>query len=163
MGECMKKPLLAALMLTVALGACGFRQSKLNPFNWFGNSQQQAVPAQYDPATGQKIVPQATPGMVAQVTDLVVERRPGGALVRATGLPPTQGWWNAGLKAENDGVPVKGVLTFRFVIAPPPGATPVSTPQSREVTVAIYLSDAQLAGVTQITVTGTENARSSRR
>ncbi len=163
MGECMKKPLLAALMLTVALGACGFRQSRLNPFNWFGTSQQQAAPAQYDPVTGQKIVPQATVGMVAEVIDLVVERRPGGALVRATGLPPTQGWWNAALKAENGGKPVKGVLTFRFEIAPPPGQTPASTPQSREVTVATYLSDAQLDGVSQITVTGTQNARTSRR
>ena len=159
----MKKPLLAALVLTIALGACsGFRQSRMNPRNWFGGSQRTASVA-VDPVTGAKPVPADTRDMVAEVETLVVERRPGGALIRATGLTPTQGWWNAALVVENDGKPVKGVLTFRFAIAAPVTATPVSTPQSREVTVAAYLSDAQLDGVTQITVTGLNNARSSRR
>lgn len=159
----MKKPLLAALVLTVALGACsGFRQSRMNPFNWFGGSQKVA-PVAIDPVTGGKLAPADTRDMVAEVETLVVERRPGGALIRATGLTPTQGWWNASLVAETDGKPVKGVLTFRFVVAAPLQATRVSTPQSREVTVATYLSNAQLDGVTQITVTGLNNARSSRR
>ncbi|MBI1219367.1 MAG: hypothetical protein GC186_12540 [Rhodobacteraceae bacterium] len=159
----MKKPLLAALVLTLALGACsGFRQSRMNPFNWFGGSKK-AAPVAVDPATGVALAPADTRDLVAEVETLVVERRPGGAIIRATGLAPTQGWWNAALAVENDGKPVKGVLTYRFVISPPLGATPVSTPQSREVTVAIYLSDAQMDGVTQITVTGLNNARSSRR
>lgn len=159
----MKRPLFAALVLTLALGACsGFRQSKVNPFNWFGGSKKTA-PVAIDPVTGGKVAPPDTRPLVAEVETLVVERRPGGAIIHATGLTPTQGWWNAALIAENDGKPVKGVLTFRFVIASPLSPTPVSTPQSREVTVATYLSDAQLDGVTQITVTGLTNARSSRR
>lgn len=159
----MKKPLLAALVLTVALSACsGFRQSRMNPFNWFGGSQRVA-PIAIDPVTGGKVAPTDSRDLVAEVETMVIERRPGGALIHATGLTPTQGWWNAALIPENDGKPVKGVLTFRFVIAGPLKATPVSTPQSREVTVATYLSNAQLDGVTQITVTGLNNARSSRR
>lgn len=158
----MRKPLLAALIAALTLGACG--QSRLNPLNWFGHSKRTAVATvPVDPKTG---VPLAQPDprpQVAEVTSLSVERTPGGAIVHATGLPPTQGWWNAELVPENDGKPVKGVLSYRFVIVPPPGATAVSTPQSREVTVAVRLTDYQLQGVHAITVAGSADARTVRR
>lgn len=158
----MRRPLAAAMVLAVLVGGCGFEKSRLNPLNWFGQSKKTTV-QKVDPVTG---VPLPTPdprGMVAEVTSMRVEQVPGGAIIHATGLPPTQGWWNAALIAQNDGKPVKGVLTFRFVIVPPPGTTPVSTPQSREVTVATHLTDFQLAGVRAITVTGSRNARTARR
>ena len=93
----------------------------------------------------------------------VYARQPGGAIVRATGLPPTQGWWDASLVAENSGLPVDGVLTYRFVVDQPREATRVSTQQSREVTAAAYLSDIKLEGISQIVVLGAENSQSSRR
>jgi hypothetical protein len=101
--------------------------------------------------------------LVADVTEMEVARQPGGAIVRAAGLPPTQGWWDAALVAENRGEPVDGVLTYRFVVDQPRGPARVSTPQSREVTAAAYISDIKLANVTQIVVLGAANSRSSRR
>ncbi|MFZ1728405.1 MAG: hypothetical protein WBO29_07745 [Albidovulum sp.] len=156
----MRLPILALMLAALTLTSCGrIRESRiLNPFNWFGRSQESQVVAVADPnviADGRLLV--------AQVTELEIARQPGGAIVRASGLPPTQGWWNTELIADNDGQPVDGVLTYRFVIAKPIGQTRVSTPQSRELTVATYLSDIKLAEVRQIVVLGAENSRSVRR
>ncbi len=158
----MKKPLIAALVAVLVVGACG--KSRLNPLNWFGPSERVAVnkPA-VDPQTGVPLAkPDARP-LVAQVTALAVERTAGGAILRATGLPPRQGYWDAALLPETDGQPVKGVLSFRFVILPPTSPSGVSTPQSREVVVARRLSDAQLQGVRAITVIGEQDTRTVRR
>ncbi|OYX45573.1 MAG: hypothetical protein B7Z02_01035 [Rhodobacterales bacterium 32-67-9] len=149
------------LIVTLVLAGCGrVRESRLNPFNWFGRSVEST----------QTVAEAAVPGrpddgriLVAQVTDMEVARQPGGAIIRATGLPPTQGWWNTDLVVENGGEPVDGVLTYRFVIAEPLAANRVSTPQSRELTAATYISDIKLAGVSRIVVLGAENSRSSRR
>lgn len=153
--------LLSALALPVALAGCGrLRESRINPFNWFGRSRETAVVVSDPVVPGRPDDPRI---LVAQVTDMEVARQPGGAIVRASGLPPTQGWWDAALVAENGGEPVDGVLTYRFVVDQPHEVTRVSTPQSREVTAAAYLSDAKLANVSQIVVLGAENSRSSRR
>lgn len=156
----MRLPVFGVLILALALGACArVRDSRLNPFNWFQRSEVVV-------ASAESVVPgRPNDGrlLVAQITDMEVARHPGGAIVRATGLPPTQGWWKADLVAENNGVPVDGVLTYRFVIAQPLGPKPVSTPRSREVTAATHLSDIRLANVTQIVVVGAQNSRVSRR
>ncbi len=157
----MRTPVSGLLILALVLAGCGrLRESRINPFNWFGRSQTTTV------AVGEPAVP-GRPGdpriLVAQVTDMEVARQPGGAIVRATGLPPTQGWWDASLVAENSGLPVDGVLTYRFVVDQPREATRVSTQQSREVTAAAYLSDIKLEGISQIVVLGAENSQSSRR
>ena len=120
----MRLPVTGLLILALVLAGCGrMRESRLNPFNWFGRSQETTVVAT-DP-----IVP-GRPGdpriLVAQVTEMEVARHPGGAIVRATGLPPTQGWWDAALVAENNGEPVDGVLTYRFVVDQPLKQTRVS-------------------------------------
>ncbi|MCV2864158.1 hypothetical protein [Defluviimonas sp. WL0075] len=158
----MRKPATVLMAIAIALSLAGcakVRESKLNPFNWFGRSKE--APAQVqETASG---VPNDPRLLVAQVTELVVERMPEGAIVRATGLPPTQGWWKAELVAENGGDPVEGVMTYRFVIAPPVGAKPASTPQSREVTAAAFLSNIKLESIRSIVVTGEANSRSSKR
>lgn len=157
----MRLPVSGLLILALVLAGCGrIRDSRINPFNWFGRSEPVAV------ATAEPAVP-GRPGdpriLVAEVTDMEVARQPGGAIVRATGLPPTQGWWDAALVAENGGLPVDGVLTYRFVIDQPREATRVSTPQSRAVTAAAWLSDVKLANISQIVVLGAQNSRASRR
>ena len=77
---------------------------------------------------------------------------------------PTQGWWKAELVSDNRSRPDEnGVLTYRFLVFQPLGATPVSTPQSRELTAAIFVSDIRLADVTQIVVQGETNSRTSGR
>lgn len=161
----MRTPLMAALAALMVLGACGaMRESRLNPVNWFGRSEAReptlAPDGGWDPAVLDNRPP------VEQVTLLAIEPIPGGAILRAAGLPPTQGWWDAELVAEEDaeGAPAEaGVLAFRFLVAAPRTPQAVATPVSREVTVAIYLSDIRLRDVRQIIVRGRTNERVIRR
>jgi hypothetical protein len=157
----MRKPLIAALAGLMVLGACAAaRESRLNPANWFGRSQAQAPTLAPEGGYGPRV--QDNRALVEQVTFAVIEPIPGGAILRATGLPPTQGWWDAELVAETDGV-APGALAFRFVVAAPRTPQPASTPQSREVTVALYLSSIALRDIRQITVRGRTNERLLRR
>lgn len=141
------------LGLSGGLAACG--QSRLNPFNWFGRSEQRA---KLDEVPVVAADPRA---LAAEVVSMSVDALPGGAIIRATGRAPTQGWWDAELVPRDLGE--DGVLVLDFRVFPPITATDVNTPQSREVTVAIYLSDIKLAPLTEIVVQGQGNARSSRR
>lgn len=146
------------LTLAIALSGCGLRESRLNPFNWFGSGA--------DAETAQPMeiqVRQDTRPLVAQITDLVVERTPGGAIVRVTALPPEQGWYDAGLVAETGDTPVDGVIAYSFRARPPAAPTRVSTVQSRELVAAVFISDIALATARQIRVTGALNSRTARR
>ncbi|MGI9390383.1 MAG: hypothetical protein ACR2O1_10035 [Boseongicola sp.] len=100
---------------------------------------------------------------MAEITALVIERMPGGAIIRATGLPPEQGWHTAELVRETESEPVDGVLTYSLRAIPPATRNRVSTQQSRELTVARFLSDFELASVRQIRVVGARNSRVARR
>ncbi|MCB2129863.1 MAG: hypothetical protein KDE03_12485 [Rhodobacteraceae bacterium] len=154
----MRTPVTILLVTVLTVGACGtIRESRLNPFNWFGRSQSSSATVAADQAKADPRNP------VEEVIAMDVARQPGGAIVTATGLPPTQGWWSAELVAENDGEPVDGVMTYTFVVFPPVKGGTVSTPQSREVTAAVFLSNIKLAGIRQIVVQGKTNSRSSRR
>jgi hypothetical protein len=146
---------LLMVTLCVALSGCGgLRQSKLNPFNWFGRSE----PRETIVLPGEKADPRP---LVEAVLSLSVEPMPGGAIVRARGQTPTQGWWQAEL-VELD-VDENGVLAFEFRLLPPITNTDVSTPQSRQVDVAVFVSDYKLEFVREIVVQGATNARSARR
>lgn len=156
----MRLPITLMLITALTVAGCGrIRESRLNPFNWFGRSAPAPVEAAAviaaDPGDGRTLV--------AEVTAMEVTAQPGGAIIRATGLPPTQGWWQADLVALNGGEPVEGVLSYRFVIVAPPGETRISTPQSREITAAVFVSAKVLADVRTITVQGAAGSRSSRR
>ncbi|MFZ1661316.1 MAG: hypothetical protein WAT77_05105 [Paracoccaceae bacterium] len=151
---------MTALVLTMTLADCAkVRDSRLNPFNWFGRSraaQTQTVLAPNEAADGRQLI--------QQVTALEVTKTNYGAIVQAKGLPPTQGWWKAELKADNRGKPDEnGVVTYRFLVFQPPGPTPVSTVQSRELTAAAFLSTVDLDSISQIVVQGELNSRSSGR
>lgn len=153
----------AMLAAALALAACGgFRDSRLNPRNWFKRSAPETVTAEVPPGDPRPLVD--------QVTQLTITPMPGGAIVTATGLPPTQGWWEADLVAEDttpepgpDGtieLPDPGVVTYRFLIHEPPGPRRTSTPQSRQVTAGAFLSDIRLEGVRKIVVLGAQSSRS---
>lgn len=150
----------------VGLGACGrVRDSRLNPFNWFGQSRSEEPTLA--PAEGYQANVDTRP-VVDQVTALQVDRVPGGALVTATGLPQTQGHWAAALIAEATGPsgrPLRdgATLGFEFRVAPPETPTRSGPPQSRELTATVYLTDQDLTGVRTITVKGLRNQRSARR
>jgi hypothetical protein len=148
---------ICVLCLVLLAGCGGFRDSRLNPLNWFGGAQA----ADLEP-----LLPEEAPdprALVADVIDMQIEQLPGGAILRATGRAPTQGFWQAELvlRETPDQDPTAQVYDFR--IFPPVTPANVSTPQSREVTVALYLSDIDLANVQSITVQGATNARAIRR
>ena len=151
----MKLPIIAVLVLATALGGCGrLRESRFNPFNWFGPGRQAVVTDLY-------VRPDDARALVAQVTALKVEPYPGGAIVRATGVPPTQGYWDAELVAQP--LDDKGRLVYEFRVFPPPQPVAAGTPYSRQITVAAALSTIKLQGVTAIVVQGASNALSSGR
>jgi hypothetical protein len=84
----------------------------------------------------------------------------GGAIVRATALPPTQGYWEADLvRAEDE----DGRIVFDFLIVPPVTPQRVSTHPSREITAGAFVSNRDLAGAREIVVRGDRTSRSSRR
>lgn len=154
----MRIALLAVMTALLILSACGkVRTSRFNPFNWSRPEVTTLAPKQGYQVTADNRQ------LVGQVLTLVVEPMPGGAIVRATGLPPTQGYWQADLVPENDGEPVDGVLTLRFVVYPPPAPTPSSTQPSREITVGLFLADQQLARISRINVQGQTTALSVKR
>ena len=154
----MTRPLLATLALVVLLGACGSAPKKwYNPFGWFGGSREASASQRVAASVGTPSDPRP---LVDQILSMTVERYSGGAIVRATGLPPTQGFWAGELIAQPV---VDGRLEFRFVLLPPPVTSRVSTAVSREVTAAASVSEIKLQGVREIIVTGAQNARSSRR
>lgn len=141
--------------LGLALAGCGaVRQSKLNPFNWFRKSEpRETIVLPEEGSDGRPLVD--------TVLSMQVEPIPGGAVVRARGVTPTQGWWDAELVARD--LDEDGVLVYEFRLMPPAGRTDVNTQQSREIDVAIYISDVKLQNVREIVVQGAQNARSARR
>lgn len=145
----------SVLCLLLSLAACGgIRDSRLNPFNWFGRSEPV-----------EKVVidekPEDHRQRVETVLSMAVEPVSSGVIVRATGRSPAQGYWEAELVPQP--LTAEGVLVLDFRISPPRETTNVSTPRSREVTVALHLSNIKLADVRQIIVQGANDARSAGR
>lgn len=155
----MRIPLLAGLVLVMTLTACGrLRESRLNPFNWFSRGERVEttdVAAPVERADGRQLV--------ANVTSLVIERTKGGAIIRATGLPPTQGFWAAELVPVEGSEVESGELVYEFLIFPPPTPQPASTQRSREITAATFLTDFRLDAISSITVRGAATSQSARR
>ena len=151
----MRVPILAVLVLATALPGCArLRESRFNPLNWFGPGREAAVTDLY-------VIPEDTRALVAQVTLLKIEPYPGGAIVRATGVPPTQGYWEAELVAQP--LDENGQLVYEFRVFPPLVPAVAGTPYSRQITVAAAISNIALQGVSTVVVQGAGNALSARR
>ena len=141
-------------LVAVALSGCArIGESRLNPLNWFGSDDGETVAPIEVENERRPLVP--------QITSLVIERTPGGAIVRATALPPSQGWFAPELvPAASD----RGdVLSYAFRAVPPETPTRTSTVQSRELSAAVFLSEITLSQVRVIQVTGSQNSRIARR
>jgi hypothetical protein len=152
----MRKAVLAGLAAgMVVTGCASVRDSRLNPFNWFGRSQEERAVAQAAAVVDGGRV------QVDQVIALTVEPASGGAIVRAVGVPETQGWYKAELIREE--TEAEGEAVFRFVVKKPEGVALTGTPMSREITAATFLTTFQLESIRTVTVTGARNARSTRR
>lgn len=173
----MRKTFSALLVSTLVLTGCAtVRDSRVNPFNWFGTARSE--PLTRTEAETNPLIPQRS-GLFAasreraavyngrpfdQVTDLTIEPVPGGALIRATGLAARQGIYAVQLTPDNeDELPVDGVLTYRLEGVEPERNTPVGAQPTREVVAARKVTNQTLAGVRTIRVLGQRNALTSSR
>lgn len=146
-----------ALAGVATLAGCArVSESRLNPLNWFGKSESAEVVT----ATQTDTDPRR---LVSQVVTLRAEPVPGGAIIRATGLPQIQGYYDGALVPLNGGVPVNGVLNYEFRASAPDVQTRSGPERSREVIVGLFVSDQSLAGVSQIRVSAASNALIVRR
>ena len=156
----MARRLISSVLLLALLSGCsGWQDSRVNPTNWFGRGA--SAPDTLVP-TDATTVTDSRP-LVAQVIALSADSTPGGIILRATGLPATQGYSRGALLLQNtDGAPVDGTLTFEFRAAPPTWQAAVGTPASREIIIGVFLSRQDLQGVTSLRVVGEGNERSIR-
>jgi hypothetical protein len=163
------------ILATVALTGCAaINESRFNPLNWFGSSQpdpaaMDVANAEVNPLIPRRRVsffinnqPEAFAGRpIAEITEVLVERRPGGAIIRATGQAKRVGPFDVRLIAD-EAASVDGTLVFDLKALQQAG--PRSTnPRARQVTVGRWITDQDLAGIRTVTVRGADNARSVRR
>ena len=148
----MTRTILAILAISLTVSACGrIRDSRINPFNWFGRDRTETVAV-----TDEALLRDPRP-FVAEVLSLKIEPTPEGAIIRAVGLPTLQGYWNAELvEIERDDL---STLTYEFRVTPPPFQTRQSTQRSREIIVAKEVSTNRLNKIRTITVIGQSNRR----
>jgi hypothetical protein len=153
----MVRPVLLVLCLALSVSACSrLGQSWVNPLNWFGSSQT----VQTQTVTGDNR-PLVTPGQLAEpadgrvlvtdVTGLVIEQTPDGAIIRATGVAPQSGYYNAQLvrRSLDD-----GVLTYEFRAEPGPPSPSVGSVAARTLNVATTVASTTLDAVRTVRVIG---------
>ena len=157
-------------------GCSGYRQSRINPRNWFGRST--ARPREVAAADGSNpLIPEREDSIfrrgpreevydgtpVDQVTALAVERTSDGAIIRVTGQTVRQGAFDVRLVPEQPmDAPVSGVLSYELQ-AVQPSDTPQGPARTRLVQAGVFVSNQTLAQVTQVRVRGLRNERVSRR
>ena len=144
-----------AICSLLMAGCARIGESRFNPVNWFGSDEDTTT-------VSAPIIEEDPRPLIPEISDLRIERSPGGAIIRATGVPPAQGWHGGVLVPLSDG-PIDGVLTFAFRAIPPDGITPSSTQQSRELVVAVFIPEQQLQRTRTVRVMGARNLRSARR
>jgi hypothetical protein len=170
----MRKPVVAALVLTMTLSACGaVRDSRLNPFNWFGGSREVAGDVQTADGTAQAnpLIPQRRGAFrrpdavymgqpLDQVTELRIERVADGAIVRVQGIAQRADAYDIRLVPQ----PTERAGELHYQLQGEfPELTRSTIRLQRPVTVAIHLTDQELEGVRRIRVSALRNARESRR
>ncbi|MFV1876275.1 hypothetical protein [Nioella sp.] len=142
--------LMALLVVVLGLTGCA---SRLNPMNWFGRDREERVQISETVAA-----PVDDRQLVTEVISLSVDPLPGGAIVRAMGLPPRQGYWEADLVEVGR---EDGEIVFEFRVYRPVDAnTRVGTQRSREILAGTSLTTQDLAGIRQIVVIAQQNRRS---
>ena len=158
---------------TLVLSSCSrWRDSRVNPSNWFGNSRSTPVAATVE--NPNPLIPARTSifkrdkrevyegTLVREVTDLAIEPTSTGGIVRVTGLSTLQGAHDVRLTSEEDDEPVDGVLTFSLR-AVQPNDQGLGTRAGRTVRVGRYVSSQVLARTTSIRIVAETNVRSVRR
>ena len=145
---------ITAATALLGLVGCGVGESRLNPFNLLGGDRGERVVAASIARSPERPV-------VEQVVSASLAPTRGGVIVNATGLPETQGFWEAELVRQPSEDP--SVLVLEFQVLPPPVETRVGTQPSREVLTGRRFSAQDLAGIRTIVVAGRLNQRVLRR
>lgn len=168
----MRKPLSLLLAGAILLAGCGgWRDSRINPSNWFGSSKVSEAPVSGDvnplipEKTGSGIFDKPEPVdrsvLIAEVSELRIERTSVGAIIYATGIASRQGAFNVALTpTDNEDA---SVLEYDFRVVYPEFATPTGSAFSRTIHEAVSLTNEDLKGIRLIRVNGANNARESRR
>jgi hypothetical protein len=166
----MKKAVMILIASTLVLASCGtVRESRFNPFIWFGKSRSQPV------AEGVEVNPliprrnafaaarRVEAGvLIDQVAELVVERRPGGAVIRARGVSATVGISKARLSlVEEESTDMDRIYELLYI--PFPARIAGGSEAARSVMVAKALTDRELQQLRTITVRAARNERVTRR
>lgn len=150
------------LIGSLALGGCG------RVGGWFGRSAPApAAEGEANPLIPRRNLASRPPEVyrgtqVQTVTAMSVERIKGGAIIRATGVTQFQGGYDARLVLRDFDPDNKSDVVFDFMVVQPRTGQ-VGAQSSREITVGAAVTDQELEGVRRITVSGAQNARTSRR
>lgn len=176
MAGMMRKQVILLSAAALVLSNCGgWRDSRVNPTNWFGRSNSTPVEQTETKAVNPLLPRSEGRGFFSRpeaedlsvpassITELRVEPTAAGAIIYAVAQTSRQGAFDAELR------PVEGVpedptvleLTFRVVY--PERATPVGPERTRTVRAAHTVSTQDLAPIRTIRVIGAQNIRETRR
>lgn len=163
----MRRQVTLLLASALILTSCGtVRESRFNPFNWFGNSRSAPIEATDDENA---LIPRrnsifarreaaAYAGQpIGEITELLVEPRPGGAILRASGVADRAGPFDVRLVKEDEASDAQ-TLTYSLRVLQAPGPRDVG-PWARTVTAAVPLTFQDLRGIRTIRVQGARNQR----
>jgi len=168
----MRKTVILLVLASLVLSSCGWRDSRVNPRNWFGDSRSEARVPQETTQTN-ALIPPARRGifarpeaedrsvLIAEVTALRIEPTNSGAIILATGTASRQGGYASELRLLDDSP--DGVLSYEFRVVYPVEQTPTGSALTRTVNEAITLTRQDLAGIRTIRVIAAQNQRESRR
>ncbi|WP_147124671.1 hypothetical protein [Shimia ponticola] len=153
----MKRALISLTLIAATTAGCArVAESPINPMNWFSRDNTAPVaPADIKPLVPERRVVRSIDNraLVQQVTSLEVIPTSGGAIVQATGVASNAGTFSAQLvqRARSGGVLSYEIRTF----AGGGGG-------GSRVSVAEFVSNGDLAGITRIEVSSATNTLSRR-
>ena len=169
----MRKPLMLLLTASLFLSACGWRDARINPRNWFGKGRAVAVETDgkaVNPlipkrsALRRRREPKDTSVAIAALTELRINPTPTGAIILATGIAERQGAFNAELRPDESNKDAgTDTLSYTFRVTYPRVRTPLGSEHTRTISVAQSLSNQDLRNIRLIRVNGATGAIESRR
>ena len=176
----MQKTLSVLVISALTLSACsGWRDSRVNPSNWFGSSTPAPVETTSE-NDANALVPAAKRTARAflrglkkktrafrlpKLTSCGSTQRPAGAIVYASGTAIRQGAYNARLvRVRSEENEKNGVLEYTFRVNYPTYQTPQGSERTRMVSDAVNISAQDLeSSIRLVRVVGQQNALESRR
>ena len=149
------------VVILVALSGCArVSESKLNPLNWFDRAPETTagetvqrkplVPAQAEVTIIDARV------LIETLSSAYHEPSSDGAILRATGIAASQGYFNAELVLVDI---TNGVLTYDFRVEAPTGYDAIGSAASHQITVATAIDSASLRGVRGVVVRGVNESK----